>query len=95
MYLLYWLITGALGRLPDVDRERFQHGFGWLHPEMRRKHWPRVWRDMRELNLKELPHSIENLSTEWTRLDEQRAQKYYRSWIHLLLLGMIVWMVVK
>ncbi|WP_022727216.1 hypothetical protein [Fodinicurvata sediminis] len=93
MYMIYWLFMWAIGRLPNPDRERFAHCFGWTDPRMA-EHWQRArdrlkaahrWRD-----LKQLPHDVENLSTEWTRLDEQRAQKYYRSVIHILILLIVL-----
>lgn len=93
MYVAWWLVLWAFDRLPDPDRERFAHGFGWLHPEMM-EHYARVREDLSTIwrwhSLKRLPHSLENISSEWCRLDAQRAQKWYRSVIHWLLIALAV-----
>ncbi|WP_022729786.1 hypothetical protein [Fodinicurvata sediminis] len=92
MYILWWLILWAIGRIEPVDRDRLRHVFGWLDPRMD-PHWARVWRNLKGLwrpsRLMDLPHSIENLSTEWARLDSQRSQKWYRSVIHWLLIILV------
>lgn len=93
MHLIWWGILWAFGRLPEPDRRRFDHGFGWWTPAMR-PHWQRLVRNLcgfwRPSLWADLFHSIENIPTEWARQDPQRAQKYYRSVVHYLLAALAV-----
>ena len=88
--MIFMTAKVMLGFGSEHDRQRVAHGLGWWAPEMR-PHWQRLWADIRYLDWRDGQHAITNISTEWVRLDAQRAQKFYLT----IIAGLLVWLAVK
>jgi len=69
-----WLVGMARGTLRAELADRFRDGLGWFSPAMA-PHWERIETPGEDY------HDRKNVTTEWTRLDAQRASKFFSFWI--------------
>lgn len=72
MFLLYWLIKRALGKLQPFEERIVADHFGLTHPKM-----GRVWARIRNLphNPSDITHALTDVLVEWAYLHPQRAVK--------------------